>query len=117
MHELSVCQALIRQVEDVAREHGAKQVKAIHLDIGPLSGVEPELLRRAYDIAAGGTAAEGARLHIAALPLRVRCEECGAESTVAPNRLLCGRCGTWHTRLISGDEMLLRSLELDLPTS
>lgn len=114
MHELSVCQALVRQVEEVARRHGAKRVKAIHLDIGPLSGVEPELLHRAYDVAACGTCAEGARLNIETLPLRVRCEECGAETTAAINRLLCGRCGTWRTQLVSGDEMLLRSLDLDL---
>ncbi len=114
MHELSVCQALIRQVEEVARRHGAKRVKAIHLEIGPLSGVEPELLRRAYGLAASGTAVEDAELCIEALPLRVRCEECGAESTATANRLLCARCGTWHTRLVSGDEMLLRSLELDM---
>jgi hydrogenase nickel incorporation protein HypA/HybF len=42
----------------------------------------------------------------------VRCETCGAESVALPNRLVCGACGDWHTRLVSGDEMLLASVEL-----
>jgi hydrogenase nickel incorporation protein HypA/HybF len=28
------------------------------------------------------------------------------------NRLLCGACGDWHTQVISGDELLLESVEL-----
>jgi hydrogenase nickel incorporation protein HypA/HybF len=45
----------------------------------------------------------------------VHCTECGAETEPAPNRLLCGDCGGWHTRLVSGDEMLLANLELRIP--
>jgi hydrogenase nickel incorporation protein HypA/HybF len=30
--------------------------------------------------------------------------------------LLCGTCGDYHTRLLSGDEMLLASLELTSET-
>jgi len=39
MHELAVCQALMEQVENIAFEEQAAQVMAIHLGIGPLSGV------------------------------------------------------------------------------
>ena len=46
------------------------------------------------------------------LPVRVRCEQCGAETDALPNRLLCGACGDFRTQLLSGDEMLLASLEL-----
>ena len=30
------------------------------------------------------------------------------------NRLLCGACGDYHTRLLSGDEMILASVELNV---
>ena len=43
----------------------------------------------------------------------VECSQCGAESPASPNRLLCGECGDYRTRLVSGDEMVLQSLELD----
>lgn len=112
MHELSVCQALIEQVTEIARQHQASSVPQITLHIGPLSGVEPALLQNAFPLAAAGTVAEGAQLLIEPQPLRVQCETCGAETEASPNRLLCGVCGDYHTRLLSGDELLLANLEL-----
>ena len=49
-----------------------------------------------------------ARLHLEAMPVRVRCESCGAESEVKMNRLVCRQCGDWHTTLLSGDELILQ---------
>lgn len=112
MHELSVCMSLIEQVEAVAREHAATRVDKVVLRIGPLSGVEAPLLEHAYPVAAAGTVAEHAVLVIEALPIRVRCRTCGAESAARPNNLVCAACGDWHTTLISGDEMLLAQVEL-----
>ena len=112
MHELSICQALLAQVEKIVTEHQARAAEKIVVRIGPLAGVEPRLLQEAFPIASAGSTAQGAELHIEELPLRVHCESCGAESDAQPNRLLCGACGDWHTRLISGDEMLLASVEL-----
>lgn len=114
MHELSVCQDIIAQAEAIAREHGARAVSVIELRIGPLSGVEIPLLEQAFTIARAGTVAEEAALCIESLPVRVRCETCGAETDATVSRLVCGGCGDWKTRLVSGDEMLLARLELEL---
>ena len=116
MHELAVSRSLLREVQRVAREHAAVSVSRVLVQIGPLSGVEPSLLREAFPLAAAGTLAERAELVIEMVPLRVRCETCGAESEARPNRLLCGACGDWHTRLLSGDELLLASVELERQT-
>jgi len=113
MHELSVCQGMLHQVSDIAAEHAARSVSSITIRIGPLSGVEPALLAQAFPIASAGTVASDAELRIESLPVRVSCETCGAETDAAANRLLCGACGDWHTRLISGDELLLASVELE----
>ena len=112
MHELSVCQALLGQVETIARQHGAKEVAKIVLHIGPLAGVESRLLQEAFPIASAGSIAETAELDIKTLPIKVRCTLCGSESEATANRLLCAACGDWHTQLISGDEMLLASMEM-----
>jgi len=85
------------------------------LRIGPLSGIEAPLLMSAYPLAAAGTIAEQAVLDIETAPVRVSCDVCGAESEVPPNRLLCGQCGGFNTRLVSGDEMLLARLEMSVP--
>lgn len=98
---------------DIVRQQQARTVTRILVQIGPLSGVEPSLLAQAFPIASAGTPAAGARLVLESLPVRVRCEQCGAESDALPNRLLCGACGDYHTRLLSGDELLLASVELE----
>ncbi|MDV3237719.1 MAG: hydrogenase maturation nickel metallochaperone HypA [Gammaproteobacteria bacterium] len=113
MHELSVCQALVRQLRDIAREQRAARITRVVVQIGPLSGVEPELLRHAYPVASAGSPAADAALILEALPIRIHCESCGADSDAAANRLLCGACGDYRTRLISGDELLLASVELE----
>lgn len=113
MHELSVCQALMDQVEKIASERQARKVVRIELEIGALSGVEPELLRQSFPIASAGTLAENCQLEISQPPIQVRCESCGATTDATANRLICGNCGDWHTTLVSGDALLLRSLELD----
>ncbi|MGD8937694.1 MAG: hydrogenase maturation nickel metallochaperone HypA [Thiogranum sp.] len=112
MHELAVCGALIEQVERVAREQQARSVELIGIAIGPLSGVEPQLLEQAYPLATAGTLAEGATLEIEDMPVRVHCKACGQDSDAAANRLVCAHCGNWRTSLLSGDELLLTRVEI-----
>jgi hydrogenase nickel incorporation protein HypA/HybF len=113
MHELAICQALIAQVEALAEARDASVVTDIHVGIGPLSGVEAVLLQDAFPIAAAGTIASAASLHLRRTSVRVHCEECGAETDAKANRLLCGKCEHWRTTLIHGDELLLERVELN----
>ena len=113
MHELSVCLALLEQVQRIAMERKATRVSRVVLQVGPLSGVEAGLLRNAYPLAAAGTVAENAELVIESADIVVHCSECGRESPATPNRLLCAHCGGFRTRISSGDEMILKSLELE----
>lgn len=122
MHELAVAQALVEQVDGVIRQHARAHDEAaacawhatlIRVRIGPLAGVVPALLSHAFPLAAAGTSSERAQLELVEAPITVHCETCGAESEAAMNRLICGACGDWHTRLVSGDELLFESVELE----
>ena len=108
---------MIGQVERIALEHNARAVDKIVVRIGPLSGVEIPLLHQAYVLARAGTLAENAELVTEPQLIRVACETCGAESTAKINRLLCGVCRDYRTRLVSGDEMILASVELNVAAS
>ena len=111
MHELSVCQALIDQLEALAREQEASRILSLVVGVGPLSGVEARLLKQAYPLAAAGTLAEDAELGIEIRPVCVHCRSCGEDSEATANRLLCASCGDWHTDLVSGDELVLTRVE------
>lgn len=113
MHELAICQALMSQVEIIAHDNHAVRITSITIGMGPLSGVEEQLLKDAYPFASAGTIADGAELQIQLTPLKVKCTKCGKESTAKPNRLLCSHCNDWRTELLSGDELVLLRVELD----
>lgn len=107
MHELSVCRSLLEKVCAISSEYGARKIRSITLRVGPLSGVEPELLRTAFPlVSADGPAAE-AELIIESSPLSIQCRVCNQCCDTTPNRLRCPHCGAMDTVLISGDELLL----------
>jgi len=112
MHELAICQALLAEVLAIARSRRSSSVTDIYVSVGPLSGVERPLMRHAFPVAAAGTVASRAELHLQETPVRVRCDECGAETEVAINRLICGHCSNWRTQLVSGDELFLQRVLL-----
>ena len=113
MHELAVCQSLLREIERVASVHGATEVSRIEIAVGPLSGIEAPLLDRAFSIARIGTLAGRAELEIEEMPIIVWCAACQTESkAVTANALLCARCGTWQVDVRSGDELILTQVEL-----
>ena len=112
MHELSLCQNLIDQLNALVRQHGALAVSRVEVQAGPLSGVEPQLLETAFSMAREGTVAETAKLVIESPAPRVVCHDCGAESTVTANNLTCPQCGSVDTTLTGGHELILARVEL-----
>jgi len=113
MHELSICQGLLSQVKKVAADNNARSVELIRIRVGGLSGVEPPLLERAFEIAREGTIAAQAELEIEEGPVVVKCQECGASSAVPVNRLVCQYCGEWRVNVTEGEELLLLSVEIE----
>lgn len=112
VHEFSLCEALIAEVERIALKNRASGVQSVKLRIGPLSGVEMPLLQHAYPFASAGTIADGSTLEIEPTLLVVHCEVCGFESEAGPNLLTCRTCGSHLTRIVSGGELTLMSVEL-----
>jgi len=68
VHESSLIESLIRQVESHARENNAKRVISIELLQGALDVSGPEHLRQHFEAAAPGTIIENAELRITADP-------------------------------------------------
>ncbi len=115
VHELSVCQALLAQVAEIATARGATVIERITIEVGPLSGVEPALLARAFAVMRASGGAAEAELLIESTSVTVDCTACGAQSQTGPNRLVCAVCGGFRTRIVAGDELRLLRVELRMP--
>jgi hydrogenase nickel incorporation protein HypA/HybF len=64
VHEQSLIEALLRQLEEVAAAEGASKVTAVRVWCGALSHFTPEHFREHFERAAAGTLAEGAEVDV-----------------------------------------------------
>lgn len=113
MHELSLCQGVVRAIEEAAVRHGFRQVRCVRLQIGVFAGVEPDALRFGFDVATHGTLAEGARLEIIEVPATAWCFDCNATVALAQRFDACPRCAGLRLQLGSGEELRIQDLEVD----
>ncbi len=112
MHEYSIVQALLKQCEEHAIKHGATKIVKVVVKIGVLSGVEPELLKSAFDAFKEQTLCEEADLIINIQSLVIYCQECKSEKILKDLVLICPKCGSLSNDIIDGEDMYLMSLEM-----
>jgi len=113
MHELSIALSIIEGVEEeIARRENAR-VAAVHLRLGPLSGVVKEALLFCYGLACEGTPLEGSHLEIEEMPIILYCDACRQERpAVSLQRLCCAACDTPSAQIRKGAELEVFALEL-----
>lgn len=113
MHEVSLVRSLIRQVETIVADEGGGTVTGIHVSIGPLSGVEPLLVRSAFDQLAETSQAAGAKLTIDCTQLEAICRACGRSFVIESFRFRCTACQSSSVRVTGGDEFRLLSVSIE----
>jgi hydrogenase nickel incorporation protein HypA/HybF len=115
MHEWSLAVSLIEGASTEARGRGATKVHSLTVRAGVLTGVVPELLLRAYEMARTGTFLEGAELVLEVEPARASCPSCGAESEFEDFYLVCPSCGGIGLKPLSGDGLALTKMDIEVP--
>lgn len=113
MHEMSLCESVLAIIDRTAQRQGFRRVTAVWLEIGALSGVEPEALRFCFDAVTQGSLAEGARLEIIDAPGEAWCASCECNVTVSQWYDACPRCGRHTLSFVSGDQMRIKELEVE----
>ena len=113
MHELSIALSLIEVAGEEAQRRGVR-VAALHLKVGPLSGVMREALVSAYELAREGTLLDNSRLEIEETSITMNCPACQApRKVVSIQNLCCSECGEPATNIVGGRELELTALEIE----
>lgn len=113
MHELSLCQSILA-IADRARE--GRPVSVVHLQVGRFRQVVPETLVYCWSLVTEDTGLAGSRLEVDHVPLVLDCADCGRRTTIADALLLtCGSCGSGAITVVTGEELLVTSLDLATP--
>lgn len=113
MHEYSVVQALLDQIERIAEENDADKVTKIIVKIGKMSGVEPHLLEIAFNTFKEKTVCDGAEFVMNVQPLTLRCRSCGALNELDEVYYRCPACESLEVDVADGEEMYLMTLEME----
>ncbi|KEY59092.1 hydrogenase maturation nickel metallochaperone HypA [Serratia sp. DD3] len=113
MHEISLCLSTMELIEQQARQHGAKRVTAVWLEIGALSCIEEQALRFSFASASRYTLAEGCHLRLSYQPAQAWCWDCSASVYIEQHDAGCPQCGGHTLRVESGESLRLKQIEVE----
>ncbi len=115
MHEASIAASLIDMLVELASENRGRVVRA-RVRVGRLSGVVVESLLFAFDVLKGEREeTREAQLDIDEVPVVYRCRECGRTFEVGEIFWVeCPDCSGVDVEMVSGDELDLVDVEIDV---
>ena len=113
MHELSICQSMLRIVDSTMEQHEGAKLLKIFLDIGRGSTIEPVLLREAFDVITSEGPYAGTELVVNDIPISGRCRACGEDFTYEELAFGCPNCGSTDIEITAGLELDIKALEID----
>ncbi|MHB0957492.1 MAG: hydrogenase maturation nickel metallochaperone HypA [Pirellulaceae bacterium] len=114
MHELSIVQSLLEQVQaEVAQSGHAGRVVVLHLVVGRLSGVHADAIRFGFELLSPNSIANGAVLRIDEPRAQCHCHACSVEQDIEEIVVACPACGSPEIVIRGGQELLLQSIELE----
>ena len=110
MHELGICDALLKMVRNIAKEEELEQIDRITVEIGSLSGVVPAYMADCWEAVTDGTELEGVEFVIEELEGTARCLDCGEEFPADVDHLRCPKCGGSKLTPLTGRDLTLKEI-------
>lgn len=113
MHELSLCRMILEIIDKHVSKVKCRRITKISLEVGQLAAVDESALKFSFSVAATGTLAEHALLDIIKIDGQAICDFC--QKTVRLNHYYdsCEICGRFSLRVTQGEELRIKSLEVD----
>lgn len=117
MHEYSIVQGVLDAVVPAAQNAGATRVTKVRLKVGEMTEVVRDSLDFMWDLCCEerGPIANGAVLEVEMVAPRSACLKCGHEFEHDRFHLHCPACGSASTMLLSGRELEIASMDVDIP--
>lgn len=113
MHEMSLCEGVLRIIQEQAVVQNYSRVGSVTLEVGCLACVVPESLEMCFGAVTRGTLAEDAELRIVSVPGVAECRECGATVDITDRITPCPECGEFGLTIKSGDALRIKEMEVD----
>lgn len=112
MHEVGMMQSILERAVERAKAEGASHINGVHMRVGAASGVEPDSLALAFEVAKRGTIAEAAHLQTECVPVVCYCPNCQLEFRPADALYECPECHQPYCEIKQGQEFELDFLDV-----
>ena len=111
MHEIKLTEDMVAILEREVSSPEVKKVKKVHLEVGKLRYIVPEIIMSCFEHVPKSEKLSDAKIEIKELPVTVKCEECEKEQIVGDGMYGCSDCGSEKTSVISGNEFMIKGIE------
>jgi hydrogenase nickel incorporation protein HypA/HybF len=111
MHELTVVSNIFKIILETAEKNNLSKISKISLKIGRQRHLAPDLMKFAFDSVSKNTVAAGAVMDIERVDIQMECRTCGFNFIVTNNTYLCIKCGSAALKILSGQDLLIESIE------
>ena len=110
MHELGLCDSLLKMVREIAQEEELTEIIRITVEVGTLSGVVPAYMQDCWTAVTDGTELADTEFVVEELQGTARCLDCGAEFPSDVNHLSCPACGGAKLTPLTGRDLTLKEI-------
>lgn len=113
MHELGVVFHVIKKVEEVAKENDLTEIKSVTLEIGEVSTVIEDYLRKCWkwSVEKKSELLTDTELIVEKISAITYCEDCKQTYSTVEYGKVCPHCGSGETYLIQGNEFSIKEIE------
>lgn len=112
MHELSLCKNMMEIVLNHAQQISEKQIRIINIEMGELTAIEKTAFLFSFDIVKKGTILEETAINIIPILGQAYCDFCQRTIRVSSYHQPCSDCGNFFLKIISGQELRIKSMEV-----
>ena len=111
MHEIVITRNLVSLLEEAVKENHVGMVKTIHLEVGRLRYIVPDIMVTCFNQIPKSDKLKQAELDLKVLPVKLKCSDCGKICESGDNNFACKACLSKDVDIVSGKEFLLKSIE------
>lgn len=114
MHEGNFTERIVAAILQELKKRPGYQPKRIKVKVGEMLHLEPESVKMHYAFLTKGTPLEKAELDLSEVKVTLYCWQCNHVMEVEDHHLLlCTYCSTTDVEVMSGNEVLIDSIEME----
>ena len=119
MHELSMADAMVKTIIDVAEKNDAEKILEVNIELGKLTLLNPEQLKFVLEVISKDTLLNGSKFEIEVIPIKVKCNVCNYVGSIDTDALdhfapiiKCPKC-EGDVTIISGRECNIKNIKIE----